>query len=110
MDDSIRSAITLATAPLHEELGALRERVDLSEAISASRDESERGSEGSESSDVSAQTFESVLADEGSYLRVDPKSNNHFGAPDLANGGDFKPHRHDLYGERPMHWPHECCR
>ena len=40
MDDSIRSAIATATAPLHAELGALRERVDLSDAIAASREDS----------------------------------------------------------------------
>jgi hypothetical protein len=91
LDESISKAVT----PLHEEIGALRERVRAAEESSHHADsESSSGSEASVESD-------GILGNEESYLQIDPHSNHHYGAADLAHTGEFKPHRHDLYGHRP---------
>ena len=90
LDESIHKA----TAPLYERIGALQERVDISESRHVSEDESSDDSSSSEGSRAS------VLDDAAFYVRVDPKSNAHFGASDLANNGEHKPHRHDLYGNK----------
>ena len=101
IDDSIREAISAATTPLHQEIGALRERADVAEAVAASRVASDVDEDSSESEGSTVSSIASMLADKEFYLRVDPKSNRHFGANDIADGGDFKPHRYDLYGHKP---------
>ena len=101
IDESVHKAITGATAPLHEEIGALRERANRAETAVdefAKRVEESESDGGSESA---VSTIASLIADEDFYLRVDAKQNQHFGAADLANNGQFKPHRHDLYGHAP---------
>ena len=94
----LTDSIAQAVKPLHEEIGALRERVQIAEEL-ASHAASESGDSGSERSSSSG--GDSVLEDTESYLRIDPASNQHFGAADIANSGEFKPHRHELYGHRP---------
>ena len=62
-------------------------RAYIADAIAASRAESEQSDNdaSSESSSV-ASTIASIVADEEYCLRVDPKSNKHFGAADLETG------------------------
>ena len=102
MDDSINDALRKAVAPLHEQIGALKERVDIAEAIADSRSGS--GGEGDDADvddDDDDSTSElSVLDDEGMYVPIDVKRNKHFGAAELASNDEHKPHRHSLYGQR----------
>ena len=43
---------------------------------------------------------DSILDEKELYLAVNPKSNLHWGAQDIANSGEFKPRRQDLYGNK----------
>ena len=93
----LKDSIAAAVEPLQRELGALSERVRVAE-IAASRAGSDAGSDST--STRSSESYD-VLGDEEVYLPIDPASNNHFGAADISNTGELKPHRHDLYGHRP---------
>ena len=96
-------------AGFNQQLGALKERVDIAEAIAESR-ESGRSSGDERSGDDGDDDSEeydddddrlSVLDDDEYFLALDVKANKHFGVAGLANAGEFKPHRHDLYGHKP---------
>ena len=98
IDESIASAVTAATAPLHQELGAVKQRLTDAE----SRASSEADDEGDDDDEESVESgISELLNDEKTYLAIDPRSNPHYGAADIANGGDFKPKRHELYGHKP---------
>ena len=97
-------------AGFNQQLGALKERVDIAEAIAESR-ESGRSSGDERSGDDADDDAEfddtddddrlSVLDDHEYFLSLDVKANKHFGVAALANAGEYKPHRHDLYGHKP---------
>ena len=98
LDASIREAIAAATAPIHEQIGALKERADIVDAIKESRratDESGDDGVGDDSSSSSsADSLESLVSDTEHYISVSPTTNPHFGAGDIAHQREFKPHRH----------------
>ena len=103
IDESINRAVGEATAPLHQELGAIKQRLSDAESrasdveqSSDDADDDDDDDEGDEDDEIDA-----IVQNEGTYLAVDAKSNKHFGAADVANHGDFQPKRKDLYGHRP---------
>ena len=63
LDDSVHAAVTQAVCPLHEELGALKERVQLAEHEYRHSDSSSESRESVESG--------GVLDDEEVYLAID---------------------------------------
>ena len=97
IDESISQAVGAATAPLHQELGALKQRF----ADAESRASTDGDDDDDDDDEESVSVIGAILGDQRTYLTIDPKSNRHFGAADVAHGGDFKPKRHDLYGHKP---------
>jgi hypothetical protein len=95
IDESIASAVSAATAPLHQELGAVKQRLSDAE----SRVPSEPDDDDDDDDDDSG--IGELLDEQKTFLAIDPRSNRHYGAADIAHGGDFKPKRHELYGHRP---------
>ena len=100
LDESVHNAVLAAVKPLHEEIGALRERVDIAEAISESRAASDRESVDDDSTSDGT-SLSDLLADAGVYVGFDSKSNPHFGAAELAANSKYKPSRYELYGHKP---------
>ena len=98
-------------AAFNQQLGALKERVDIAEAIADSRDtarssgDERSGDDGDDGDDDDEYDDDderlSVLDDSEYFLALDVKANKHFGVAALANSGETRPHRHDLYGHKP---------
>ena len=106
ISDSIAEGIASAVAPLHQEIGALKERIILTESLVERRGtdsgdgDIEELDEYDDDDDASSDGGGSVLDDDDYYIVIDPKSNPHFGAAAIANEGDYRPRRVDLYGNK----------
>ena len=90
LDASVSKAVEHATAPLFQELGLLKDQVRHRSTNLGARGRAlhRRFGDGS-SSGATRSDVESIVNDTESYLRVDPHSNNHFGAQDLEHAGKF---------------------